>query len=297
MPLPLIAGLASALGPAGTAAAISGGTTLLGGLLGRRKQKPFAQQLDEKRQHEEQRYTWLRDGAKNAGFNPLTVLGAAGHTAGNMPVDTETPLGWKAALGDAIRAGGQAFSEYDPIREESLQLDNELKKRQITSFDNERSRQGSAGSGLAQKVQPLSVETDPDTGFQVKDNVVDLGSDDLRKWRLGPKSLWPNQYVVRGIKDPTAAYVFPNTWSPAEPTEGLLGDIPSEIRSIGDLLNLGADELKGLGVERVQYKRDTGEVLPMYDPMAPENAIRSPNGEIIKRGPQPLSVQRTGPFY
>ena len=93
----------SNMDPAITSALISGGTKLLGGILGKGK-KP-QQNFREERQN-------LRNivrGAKEAGFNPLTVLKATGGqpTANNIV----SPLGIRAALGEAIETFGGTYAQ------------------------------------------------------------------------------------------------------------------------------------------------------------------------------------------
>ena len=89
-------------------ALIAGGTTLLGGLLGRGK-KP-EQNFQEQQRLEEDRFKWLVTGAKRAGFNPLTVLRSTGGQMGQMQ-SIQSPLGSRAALGEAIKTFGGTYAQ------------------------------------------------------------------------------------------------------------------------------------------------------------------------------------------
>ncbi|AXL15496.1 DNA pilot protein [Microviridae sp.] len=283
------------LAPIVTSALISGGSSLIGGLLGRKKSKSAAQTLAEQRAHEEQRYTWLRDGAQKAGFNPLTVLGAAGHTAGMTSPSTESPLGWKASLGNALNQAGQVLASYDPVAEEGRQLDNELKQRQITAFDAEKNQQGSQphplveggtqGASAAAEDRFPHLSADPKENSQ--DSRVDLGSDRIEDHRLGGSSLWPNQYVVRNPLNPTETYVMPKTWTPAEGVEGLIGDLGGEGNSMSALFKLGKDTLLNQGgLEKVSYDVTTGQVHRIHTDQEKKTWI-TPHGQQPAGAPKP----------
>lgn len=195
--------------PAVAPALISGASSLVGGLLGRNKEKPpsSGDQRRHARKLEKGRYKWLRRGAKKAGFNPLTVLGAAGQSSGQGQLDyTPSPLGWKAALGDAISAAGQTYASIDPVAVEGAKLDNQLKQRQIAAFDAEVGRHGSAGGQTStQPVRQYDHWGDHDLpnygNGHVRDPhttpfpVVDIGSIDPERARVthGPFS---GRYIV-----------------------------------------------------------------------------------------------------
>lgn len=85
------------------AAAIGAGSQLLGGLL--QKPKKLQQNFKEERQN-------LRNivrGAQEAGFNPLTVLRATGGQPTANAI--QSPLGARAALGEAIKTFGGTYAQ------------------------------------------------------------------------------------------------------------------------------------------------------------------------------------------
>ena len=90
------------------AAAIAGGSQLLGGLL----QKPKKVQWDfqERERLENERFKWLVKGAQKAGFNPLTVLRSSGGQMANV-TPRQSPLGARAALGEAIKTFGGTYAQ------------------------------------------------------------------------------------------------------------------------------------------------------------------------------------------
>lgn len=90
------------------AAAIAGGSQLLGGLLSKGKKPQW--DFQEKERMENERFKWLVKGAKNAGFNPLTVLRATGGQSGNYQT-TDSPLGSRAAVGEAIKTFGGTYAQ------------------------------------------------------------------------------------------------------------------------------------------------------------------------------------------
>lgn len=112
-------------GPAG-AAAIQGIGSLVGGLFNRGPK--ISTQLHAAQLMEERRFQWLVKGAQNAGFNPLTVLGATGGQQAPAP---QSPVSRSAVIGNAIATAAQA---YDPIRLEREKLENELIKEQINDM-------------------------------------------------------------------------------------------------------------------------------------------------------------------
>lgn len=71
----------------------------------------------------------IRNEALQAGFNPVTVLtnGALQQPAG-YPLPSLSGLD---VLGPALSAVGQAFSNYDPVAEETRELENKLLRQQI----------------------------------------------------------------------------------------------------------------------------------------------------------------------
>lgn len=132
----------SALG----AAAITAGATVASGLLGRRKTKT-QWDFEERSRLEKDRFKWLVKGAQKAGFNPLTVLNATGGGMGGGPVATSTPFAARQAVADAIAAGANAYLAYDPVEEETRELENDLLRKQIQQYENEAGRFGNQPIG------------------------------------------------------------------------------------------------------------------------------------------------------
>lgn len=142
------------------ASLITGGASLLGGLFG--KGPSVRKQLDDQYNHQQRletnRYQWLVDGAKKAGFNPLTALKATGGVmAPQNPV--QQPLTTGQAIGDAITTGVQNYMTHDPVAEERAQLENDLLKRQIQTLDNENQRFGV--SPVRRTSSPVDTESQP----------------------------------------------------------------------------------------------------------------------------------------
>lgn len=163
-------------------ALIAGGSSLLGGLSQNKAAKKqaklqhkydlakMAQQYEydketEARQQqiiqntEEGRFKWLVKGAQDAGFNPLTVLGATGGAMGSSP----TAAGMQAAartaplsnIGNTIAQAGNQFAALmpDPIKQETQRLENQLLTKQIAQIDREALRYG----------QPRTVQSNSPT--------------------------------------------------------------------------------------------------------------------------------------
>lgn len=81
---------------------------------------------------EKNRYDWLRQGAEKAGFNPASVLGAAGGgaIAQASPLQMASPMNTGAVIADAIYNFADAM---DPVRAETERLNNELLQAEINS--------------------------------------------------------------------------------------------------------------------------------------------------------------------
>jgi len=96
--------------PATTAALIQGGSSLVGGLLGKDKGPSLRKQRNNMKKIEEDRYKWLVKGAQRAGFNPLTVLRSTG---GQMApqLNFDSPLSARAVLGEAIKTFGGTYAQ------------------------------------------------------------------------------------------------------------------------------------------------------------------------------------------
>lgn len=99
------------------------GGNLLGGLLGRKKEKQPTRVTPLQ----------LRNEALEAGFNPLTVLrGAAGGGFGMNPAPA-TSLGSMDLIGQAVAGIGDAFARNDPVAARTREMENELLQLQIDS--------------------------------------------------------------------------------------------------------------------------------------------------------------------
>lgn len=129
MALPLVAAIAA--NPAASGAIASGLASIGGSLLGRKKQKT-EWDFEERRYLEKNRFKWLRRGAKRAGFNPLTVLGATGgQMAGVNPTVTDAPLGFATIAAKALADAGASYLSFDPIAYEQSQRNLELTNSMI----------------------------------------------------------------------------------------------------------------------------------------------------------------------
>ncbi|AXL15491.1 hypothetical protein [Microviridae sp.] len=106
---------------------------IVGGLLGRNDPPSQAtlnkRQLTQTRKMERRRYTWMRQGAEAAGYNPSSVLGAVGGNFANVnPLQAASPMNTGRLIGDAIYNFADAM---DPVRAETERLNNELLKAEI----------------------------------------------------------------------------------------------------------------------------------------------------------------------
>lgn len=170
---------------------IQGGASLLGGLFGNSSRRRQARQqyefdldmmnrqfdYDKEKEAREQarieltereRFGWLRDGAQNAGFNPLTVLGATGGRMGNTPtIAGMTAAGRTAPLqispiGEAIQSAAQA---YNPMDFETKRLENELLKEQIDEIKRNKIKVGV--QGVRRTASPLQTLGDNQTQAEI----------------------------------------------------------------------------------------------------------------------------------
>ena len=147
------------------------GAKIIGSLFGGDDEQPgYVQedhrtQLDETRRHERlmalNKQRWLVKGAQNAGFNPLTALkGGAGATSGSPAYAgaTNQPLSFgQKLLSSAGEAIAEGIQSYDPIYEESRQLDLEIKRKQLETYDNQASRLGTSVPQVRETSSPVEV--------------------------------------------------------------------------------------------------------------------------------------------
>lgn len=121
---------------------ISAGSSLLGGLFGRKKEKPPTRVTPLQ----------LRNEALEAGFNPLTVLGAsAGGGFGMNPGQTGVGLSSGELIANALSGVGAAFMR-DPVEAETRELERDLLKEQVRA-----AREASRALGLQGVGQSVSV--------------------------------------------------------------------------------------------------------------------------------------------
>ena len=108
--------------PGVAGAMVSGASSLLGGLLGR-KSKTQSTRIN---------FQQLRDDAQAAGFNPLTALKATG--GGGNTTTTHGGLSSMEVIGNAIQDGLGTFLSFDPVAEETKRLENELLAQQVKRY-------------------------------------------------------------------------------------------------------------------------------------------------------------------
>lgn len=187
------------MGPLGAAliqgAASVAGSALMnsgGGYSRRDHREQLKQQVNYERRMQRNRYKWMVQGAEEAGFNPLTVLGSGGaSSAGALPYQhVSQPLGAKAALGAGLMAAADSYLSYDPVYEESRRLDNELKKQALEAGQNKSTR---LGTGVPQ-VRTTTSETETIGG---SDEIPEAG----RMTVSNPEPRGSNRYVNPRLPD------------------------------------------------------------------------------------------------
>jgi len=192
-----------ALAPISATSLLKVGGSLLGGLLGRKKKGPsWEQQVAQKQQLEEQRFTWLRKGAEAAGFNPLSVLNATG---GGMAVNPQaiSPLSTRAIVGDAIKE--LAGSLADPMDVERDQLEIDLAKEQLELSREQRARLANVSLN---GTSPYRTSGSPNKATQrmspdVQATIVQMdGVPEPRPGLFEFQLPSPIQSVDRGLPDP-----------------------------------------------------------------------------------------------
>ncbi len=114
-------------------------STLLGGLFGRKKQKQPTRVLPSQ----------IRDEAIAGGFNPLTVLRASAGGGFGMNPGTVPALSSMGVIAQAMKVGGDAISRWDPIGEETRELENTLLREQIGAAVQAREQSGFQSSDIS----------------------------------------------------------------------------------------------------------------------------------------------------
>jgi len=131
------------------------------------------------------KYGWLVEGAQNAGFNPLTVLGKTGGPQLAGQTQSISPIAVQSYIGEALStAAGNFQGPEDPIQKEGRILDNKLKMAKLAQLSSEVNRLGTpTGHALSPKQMyvrndaagpPVTMPVDPArpavrTGFGVTD--------------------------------------------------------------------------------------------------------------------------------
>lgn len=194
---------------------ISAGTSLLGGLLGRKSQNKMAdKQAALQKEFAQSGIQWRVEDAKKAGIHPLYALGA--QTASFSPVSVGDPLGGAFSdmgqhLGRAVDAMGTREERavgkvLQHLQLERAGLENDLLRTQIAS---EKARKiGMLGPALpgdttGQPGEPLyiggtRIDTDPmTTSGQVFQNRYG----EPAEWLSAPVIAW--QDLKKNVKDMT----------------------------------------------------------------------------------------------
>lgn len=195
----------------GIAGAVSG---IAGGLFGRRKQKT-EWDFKERKRLEESRFRWLAQGARNAGFNPLTVLQATGGAmAGVTPTVTESPLAVRNILAGAAASGLSAYLNYDPIEDETAK-----ERLEGLKIANQLGRQQLGGPVSARAGSDGSIPTIADLSPHGRVDPHSTRPEDARI-KQGP---YANQYLW---KNTAGDYlILPPGFTPAAMQEEMAGDL------------------------------------------------------------------------
>jgi len=259
--------LAAAASSSWAPAAINAVGTLASGLFGK-KGPTFADQRKHTKRMELRRYGWLRDGALNAGFNPLTVLRATG---GQMmqPQDMGSPLSTRAAIGEAIKTFAGTYAQ-DAIQRASEDRAQERWKEREDYVSPVSPVPRVASNSIANENALPAVGTQAagigERSFQAPSGrfpQADPFSDRPHEARIG-SGPYRDRFIVAADD---GFYLTPKGMGPAGVTEEILGSLPSEIKSLAEL---GKGAVQDAGFERVHWNADTGEVTGI----APKGARR-----------------------
>jgi len=123
----LASGFAAAGGLQGIGSAFNLANSIFGPSPERTQKRQANFEYQQQKKLEENRYTWLRDGALKAGFNPASVLSSTGGTMGR--VNQQSPLQ------DKWEKVGETLLEVDrimdPVRQETERLNLELMREEL----------------------------------------------------------------------------------------------------------------------------------------------------------------------
>jgi len=226
-----------------TGGIISTGLNLASGLLSRNNYKKDRDRaMSVMKNTERKRYKWLVQGAQAAGFNPLTVLGATGGQMAQQPA-IQSPLSSGAIAAQAL---AQGFQQYDPVADEGVQLDNDLKRAQLERF--ETVPPVTATKQVQPSRTPLpAVPTNAPSRDDINPqnfNFFTRGTDDWSGPLADPYGDRPELARVTSGPD-FGRYVMAyngKTWltpagvSPSELIEGLQGGALAEFANLGEFL-------------------------------------------------------------
>jgi len=255
-----------------TAALISGGATLLSGMLkdkgpSLKKQHRLSRESQQKLARDLPSY--IVAGAQKAGFNPLTMLRSTGGSVGTATQANISPLGQRSALGDAIAQFGATYAQ-DAIQRETEQRQNEEWTRRY-DYD--------VQNRPVSPVSPVAA-SDPQNAIGKRDDFVGVvpnifgSSPEDFQIPPGSNSPYAGRYVIR-VKDDNL--LMPQGWVPVEGVSGALGDIAGEVHGAQTFLDMG---------EKVRVLKD-GTVLKM--PAQPKPPLNT-GGPINRAG-------GNGPFF
>lgn len=237
--------------PITTAALISGGSSILSGLLPGKKEGPslydqlvfqerqLGQQSDNALAYELRRYEAVREGAERGGFNPLTALRASGGgspapTSANAPLTQQTSYRLNDAIREAGAAAADAIIQLDPIEQERRELELELMRDELRTNEHIRQRQNSP------------VTSDPNSGFGLRQNASPRLFDPQGNWRpewgVRPEDAFvlEGEYMGRLITLNDGVWMmFPEDYTVHELREGLQGttaEVETFLRNWGSFL-------------------------------------------------------------
>ena len=271
------------------AAAIAGGAQLLGGLLS--KPKKVQQNFREERQNLKN----IVQGAREAGFNPLTVLRATGGQPTANAI--QSPLGARAAVGEAIKTFGGTYAQDAIQRATEERAQDDWKERFDYAQAARNVPQLSAKTGENQRLADEAAGRVPQ-GFG--ERTFQDGSG--RFPRVNPHGIRPEEAMIgsgpykdRYVISTTLGYFLtPKGMAPSAITEETIGDLATEIVSLS---SLGGGALKEKGFEQVHWNSDTGEVTGVK----PQGAMRTQSTPVVPRDPAFLGkvgrqLEPTAPF-
>jgi len=114
--------------------AIAGIAGAAASLFGKDKGPSVKKQLRDQQKLEENRYKWMVTGARNAGFNPSSVLGAVGGNFANQGIQQSPMQNRLQSVGEALTTVSDIL---DPVRQETERLNNEIMGEQLIRLRNE----------------------------------------------------------------------------------------------------------------------------------------------------------------